>query len=121
MAETVSEIAVRLGADATPLKRGLKDGTSALSKFGGKAKAVSKNMAVLSSAAVAAGAAIGVNLVAKSLEAVDAQAKLAKQIGSTSKEVATLTRAGELAGVSVDQIRNASLSFLLMLERQNKV
>src|SRR5690606_24818075 len=67
-----------------------------------------KKIALIGAAAVAAGGAILVHLVRNSMEAVDAQSKLARQIGATTRAVQTLDRAAELAGVQ-NLSRNAQL------------
>jgi hypothetical protein len=108
MAETVAEIAIRVGADITPLTKGLKKGDEKVNKFAQSARKTTSTVAKLGFASVAAGAAIGVKLVADSLAAVDAQAKLAKQLNTTSTSMAVLNRAGELGGVSMATIGTAA-------------
>lgn len=60
--------------------------------------------------AAAAGAAIGVAaggmlaLAKNSMTAVDAQAKIAQSLGTTTVAMQNLTRAGELAGLSMEQV-----------------
>jgi hypothetical protein len=59
--------------------------------------------------AAVAGAVAGLGaLVAKTSAAIDEQAKFAQRLDTTYASVSTLQRAGELAGVSMDQISNAS-------------
>lgn len=60
----------------------------------------------LSVGAVAAAAGIAV-VVQKSRQAIDEQAKLAKQLNTTSESLANLKRAGELSGVAFKQITTA--------------
>lgn len=103
------EIAVRVGADITALKRELSKGKRTLKGFEKEIKAGAKNFAKFGGAATAAGAALAVGIVKNSLAAIDAQAKLAKQIKSSTVEVETLERAGSLAGVTLKEITNASL------------
>jgi hypothetical protein len=99
-----SDIFVRFGADIDPLKRGTKEATSTLDKFGQQAKKTTGAMAKMAAASAVAGAAIGVKLVKDSLSAIDAQAKLAKQLGTSSASMATLDRAAEMSGISMKQI-----------------
>jgi hypothetical protein len=59
-------------------------------------------------AAVAAATAAGVAMVRSGLQTVDAQAKLAQSLGTTVASIQTLERAGELAGVSMSGIEQAT-------------
>lgn len=104
-----ANIAVRVGAKVDQFKSDMESAGRSLDKFSKEAKRGAKDVAKYGAAAVTAGAAIATHLVKHSLEAIDAQAKLSKQIGTTFKEVESLTRAGSLAGVSLQQITNASL------------
>jgi hypothetical protein len=104
-----SDIAVRVGADISSLKRELGKGSGLLKNFRSSVNSGAKAVAGIGLASATAGAAIATGLVKESLSAIDAQAKLAQQLKTTSKEVSVLTRAGELAGVSLNEITNASL------------
>lgn len=70
----------------------------------------------LSIGAAAAAAGITV-LVARSRELIDAQAKTAQQLRTTSASIANLTRAGDLAGVSLKQIEVAGRTLDVSLGR----
>ena len=70
--------------------------------------AFSRRVAVAASAAVAAAAAAGVAMIRSGLQTVDAQAKLAQSLGTTVASIQTLERAGELAGVSMSGIEQAT-------------
>jgi hypothetical protein len=59
-------------------------------------------------AAIAALAAAGAAMVGSGLQTVDAQAKLAQSLGTTVASIQTLERAGELAGVSMSGIEQAT-------------
>ena len=102
------DVAVRIGAETSGLDRGLSDTQTRLRGFALGAVDVAKKIALIGAAAVAAGGAILVHLVRNSMEAVDAQSKLARQIGATTQAVQTLDRAAELAGVE-NLSRNAQL------------
>jgi len=58
--------------------------------------------------AVAAATAAGAALIRSGLQTVDAQAKLAQSLGTTVASIQTLERAGELAGVSMSGIEQAT-------------
>ncbi|MGP6089742.1 phage tail tape measure C-terminal domain-containing protein [Antarctobacter jejuensis] len=70
--------------------------------------AFSRRVRVASAAAVAAATAAGVAMVRTGLQTVDAQAKLAQSLGTTVASIQTLERAGELAGVSMSGIEQAT-------------
>ncbi len=67
-----------------------------------------RRVRVAAAAAVAAATAAGVAMVRSGLQAVDAQAKLAQSLGTTVASIQTLERAGELAGVSMSGIEQAT-------------
>ena len=68
----------------------------------------SRRVKVASAAAVAAASAAGVAMVRSGLQTVDAQAKLAQSLGTTVASIQTLERAGDLAGVSMSGIEQAT-------------
>lgn len=68
----------------------------------------SRRVKVAAAAAVAASIATGVAMVRSGLQTVDAQAKLAQSLGTTVASIQTLERAGELAGVSISGIEQAT-------------
>ncbi|SIS76638.1 phage tail tape measure C-terminal domain-containing protein [Phaeovulum vinaykumarii] len=70
--------------------------------------AFSRRVRVAATAAVAAAAAAGVAMIRSGLSSVDAQAKLAQSLGTTVASIQTLERAGELAGVSMSGIEQAT-------------
>ena len=70
--------------------------------------ALSRRVRVAAAAAVAANAAAGVAMIRSGLQTVDAQAKLAQSLGTTVASIQTLERAGELAGVSMSGIEQAT-------------
>jgi hypothetical protein len=70
--------------------------------------AFSRRVRVAAAAAVAAATAAGVAMIRSSLSSVDAQAKLAQSLRTTVASIQTLERAGELAGVSMSGIEQAT-------------
>jgi hypothetical protein len=70
--------------------------------------AFSRRVTIAMAAAVTAAAAAGVAMVRSGLQTVDAQAKLAQSLGTTVASIQTLERAGELAGVSMSGIEQAT-------------
>ena len=87
-------LTVRILGDDSDLQSTLSSAAKSLAKWG----------AIAASAAGAAGAAI----VKSGLESADAMAKQAQQLGISSKELATLKRAADMAGVSQEQLGSAS-------------
>ena len=112
MASEIGDVAVRVGADITDLKRGMAEASESVGSFGSKARqklnSTVGSLAAVGAAAVAAAAAITVHLVNGAREAIDAQAKMAQQLDTTSASMATLKRAGELSGVEMKAITTAS-------------
>jgi hypothetical protein len=103
-----ASIGVRVGADIAPLQQGLSRGSKSIDKFATDTKSsldsASKSILAVGAAAAAAGAAIIAGLYKSGSEAIDAQAKLAIQLRTTSESMATLTRAGDLAGIPIEKI-----------------
>ena len=103
-----SDIFVRFGADVGPLKKGSQEASKSIGGVGSSAKNTAGKLAKMAAVAVAAGAALGVKLVKDSLQAIDAQAKLAKQLGTSSASLATLDRAAEMSGISMKSIESGA-------------
>lgn len=106
---TENDIAVRVGADTTALKTELAKGSKSLEKFRSEVNDTAKDMAKFGAAVVAASAVIATKLIKDSLSAIDAQSKLAQSLNTTSRELEILRRAGDLSGVTLDQINNSAL------------
>ena len=65
--------------------------------------------------AVAAAVAAGVAMVKSGLETIDTQANLAQSLGTTTRSIQVLAFAGDLAGVSMEEIAAASKKLTLKL------
>lgn len=76
-----------------------------------------QTVALAVAAFAAAGAAAIVATVNRQREAIDAQSKLAQQLRTSYESLSNLTRAGELAGVSITQITVASRQLDVALGR----
>ncbi len=70
--------------------------------------AFSARVKIATAAAIAAAAASGIAMVRSGLATVDAQAKLAQSLGTTVASIQVLERAGELAGVAMSGIEQAT-------------
>lgn len=95
----VGRLRVRLGLDSRELQSGLAKARLDIGKFAGRIAAAAAPAAV--GAAVAAAAR-------SSFQVVDAQSKLAQSLDTTTRSVQVLTRAGDLAGVSMSGIEQAT-------------
>lgn len=106
MAATVGDLAVRVGADITDLKKGMDRGSRTVGRFASKSgrqlRQTANSLAKVGAAAVAAGAAMVAGLYHKGSQAIDAQAKLARSVGSTVVSIQSLERTAELAGIAQD-------------------
>lgn len=67
-----------------------------------------RKVGMAAAAAVAAATAAGIAMVRSGLQTVDAQAKLAQSLGTTVASIQALERAGDLAGVSMSGIEQAT-------------
>jgi hypothetical protein len=70
---------------------------------------------IAAAVAVAAAAAAGIAMIKSGLETIDAQANLAQSLGTTTRSIQVLAFAGDLAGVSMDEIAAASKKLTLKL------
>ncbi|SUZ32932.1 hypothetical protein ROE7235_02698 [Roseibaca ekhonensis] len=79
--------------------------------------AFSRRVKLAAAAAVAAAAAAGVAMIRSGLQTVDAQAKLAASLKTTVASIQVLERAGDLAGVSMGQVEQATLQLTRRLSQ----
>ncbi|UWQ90403.1 phage tail tape measure protein [Rhodobacteraceae bacterium M382] len=83
------------------LSREMEAANARMAGFARKAK-------VMAAAAAAAAVAAGVAMIRSGLQTVDAQAKLAQSLGTTVASIQVLERAGDLAGVSMSGVEQAT-------------
>lgn len=105
MASPVGDLVVRIGADLTELQKGVQKAQGHLSKLGASMRTGINIAGKYAAAMAAAGAAVTATLVTKAMGAIDAQAKLARQIGTTTVGLQSLQKAAELSGVSNEKLR----------------
>ncbi len=115
MAEIIGDLVVRIGADTGDLIKGLGEATRGVDSFSAKARAGAANIAMIGAASAAAGAAIVAGLVAKGMQAIDAQADLAAQLKTTSASIAVLNRAADLSGASMAQVETAGKKLAVVI------
>ena len=77
--------------------------------------AFSTRVKIAAAVAVAAAAAAGIAMIRSGLETIDAQANLAQSLGTTTHSIQVLTFAGDLAGVSMEEITAATKKLTLNL------
>ena len=70
--------------------------------------AFSRRVKIATATAIAAATASGIAMVRSGLATVDAQAKLAQSLGTTVASIQVLEHAGELAGVAMSGIEQAT-------------
>ena len=102
------DILFRFGADVEPLKKGARSASTSIAGVGAAAANNAKKLAALGAVAAVAGAALGIKLVGASMSAIDVQAKLAKQLDTSSKSIANLELAASLSGVSINDVATAA-------------
>jgi hypothetical protein len=115
MANIIGDLAVRIGADVTDFNKGLGEASRGLDGVGAKVRAGAGSFATYGAAAAAAGAAIVAGLVAKGMQAIDAQADLAAQLKTTSASIAVLNRAADLSGASMAQVETAGKKLAVVI------
>ena len=102
------DILFRFGADVEPLKKGARSASTSIAGVGTAAANNAKKVAALGAVAAVAGAALGIKLVSASMSAIDAQAKLAKQLDTSSTSIANLELAASLSGISINDVATAA-------------
>lgn len=103
MANTDANIAVRVGADLTPLQRDLTKAKKELRGFGRTAKQVAGGIAKVGAAGAASAAALGA-LAAQSAASARELNNLIRISGSTSEEFQLLARQTRSVGVEQEQL-----------------
>jgi hypothetical protein len=111
MSTNIGDIAVRVGADIEPLQRGMRSAGQSVKGFEAvmnRSAAVARRFGI--AVAAAAGAASGALIVMtqRSMQNIDAQAKLARAVGGTTAAMQGLTRAGDRAGVQSSELASAA-------------
>lgn len=88
--------------------RGMRRLSTEIDAANARLAAFTRRARIAAAAAGAAVAAAGVAMIRSGLQTVDAQAKLAQSLGTTVESLQVLERAGELAGVSMSGIEQAT-------------
>jgi len=101
MARSVANLAVSVTARTAGFSKGMKTAQRELRQFSDSVKASSKRIAVFTTAAVAAGAALGAYYVKQSFTALDATAKLSDRLGIATEKLMALQHAASLSGIEL--------------------
>ena len=99
MANPVGSLLVRIGADTGGLRKGGRRAETTMQAMSRQARRTAARLAKIGTAATAAGVAMTAALTKRGLESVDAQAKLARQLGGTADGLRGLQLAASDAGV----------------------
>ena len=95
--------------------RGFGRLSSEMERANTRLAAFSARVKIAAAVAIAAAAAAGIAMVRSGLETIDAQANLAESLGTTTRSIQVLTFAGDLAGVSMEEIATATKKLTLKL------
>ncbi len=95
--------------------RGFGRLSSEMERANARLAAFSTRVKIAAAVAIAAAAAAGIAMVRSGLETIDAQANLAQSLGTTTRSIQVLTFAGDLAGVSIEEIAAATKKLTLNL------
>jgi len=104
----LGNLVVEISTDSTKFESSTAQVETRLDNVSRRARSAVSSFTKYSAAAAVAGAAVAAALYTKAAQAIDAQAKLAQQLNTTSSSLATITRAGELSGIGMEKIASAS-------------
>lgn len=116
------QVGVRLvaenGAQVKAELEGVGDaGEKSFGRIEARARVMSRVAIAALAAMAAAAVAMGARMVRSSLDTVDAQAKLARSLGTTTESIQILQRAGDLAGVSMGQVEQGAMQLTRRLSQ----
>ncbi len=95
--------------------RGFGRLSSEMERANARLAAFSARVKIAAAVAITAAAAAGIAMIRSGLETIDAQANLAQSLGTTTRSIQVLTFAGDLAGVSMEEIAAATKKLTLKL------
>lgn len=108
MANEIGSLLVRIGSDVTGLVGGFDKAGKASDSLTSKMRGGVNEAAKYGAAIAAAAATVAVALVKNTMDAIDAQAKLARQLRATSAGLETARHAANLAGLDSEQFTKAA-------------
>lgn len=107
MSNKDANVAVVVNGDTSQLRSDLKRGAKSLESFEDKAKRMQKQLLKVTTAGVAAGAALTGALYKQQSAIIDRLAKTADALGVTTQNLQALRHMGELAGVAAEDLDKA--------------
>lgn len=108
MADILGDLVVRIGGDTAQLQSAMARAKTAIGDFASASRTAATNVATVGAAAGVAAAAGIAALVAKTMDAVGAQADLAARLNTTSTSIANLSHAAMLSGVEMSKVESSS-------------
>ncbi len=110
---TIGNILVGLKANTATFDKKMNKSATGMQKLGGVAKGLAKSVAAIGAAFVAAGAAIAIAWTKQAMDSIDALAKTAARLQTTTEFLGKMDHAARLTGTSLDTVSSA-------LEKMNK-
>jgi len=107
MAKVVGDVAVSVGADVSPLKRGMREGSRELGRFSSNAARTGRRIArtgAVIAGALAAGAAAAHTLAARSADLGKEIGNLSRIAGTTPREFQRWAAAADTVGISQEKL-----------------
>lgn len=111
----LGSLIVEIGADTANFVKGVADTKIQLRSLDDQVVAGAKNLALFGAAAAAAAATGLAAMTYAGMKSIEATGDLANQLNTTSASIVTLSRAGDLAGVSFEKISMAGKMLTLNL------
>ena len=119
----LGQLVVRLGLDAAEFTQGMSKAEAEALRFGQKMGADIRTAALGAAAAITAVAAAGVaafKVLNDQVEAIASFQNLAEKIGDTAENLASLKKASDVSGVSMDSIAAASVKLTAALSKTDE-
>lgn len=107
MAKPVGDLVVRIGADIAGLRKGVAQADASLKNLATGMRSGINVVGKYAAAFTALGATLGVVMVRRTMDAIDAQSKLARQLHATNVGLETVMRAADLAGIEHGKMEKA--------------
>jgi len=105
---TIGKLNVVIGGDNSELDKALQKATSSVGSFVESSRGAVNAIGAIAIAATAAGVALVAGIVTKTMSAIDAQSKLARQLRGSILGLETLQRAASLAGIEKEKMTAAT-------------
>ncbi|WP_298244828.1 hypothetical protein [uncultured Bradyrhizobium sp.] len=100
----LGSLSIVIGGDISGLDKAAAKAEGIVGKLSTGLNSQVAHLAGYAAAAAGAGAALAAGLIAKSMETIDVQSKLAARLNGTVVEIQSLTHAGNLAGVEMEML-----------------